>query len=73
METCISGHVLLMLTERWEKALNNSFLVEALLLELTKTFDYILLDLLIGRHYEYGSRKKQSLTFIHIKTTVKKM
>ena len=68
METCISGHVLVMLTESWEKVLNNSFLVEALLLELPKAFDYIPHDLLIARHYEYGSRKKSSLTFIILKS-----
>ena len=49
-----TNHVLIRLIENWKKSLDEKKIVGAVLMDLSKTFDSIPLDLLIAKMYTYG-------------------
>ena len=58
-----SQHVILRLLEEWRKKLDDSFVVGAVLNDLSKAFDCILDDLLITKLAAYGLGE-EALTYI---------
>ena len=59
-----TNHVLLRLIEQWKSALDNKNFVGAVLMDLSKAFDYIPHDLLIVKLHAYGF-SENSLTFFY--------
>ena len=58
-----SNHVLIRLIENWKKALDETFFVGVVSMDLSKAFDCIPHDLLIAKLHAYGIVKKLSLLF----------
>ena len=56
-----TNHVLIRLIENWKKSLDEKKIVGAVLMDLSKTFDSIPLDLLIAKMYTYFKRRKQNV------------
>ena len=50
-------HVLIRLIEEWRKNLDNNYYIETVLMDLSKAFDYIPLDLVISKLGVYGFEK----------------
>ena len=48
---------LIRLTEEWRKNLDNNYYIEAVLMDLSKAFDFILHDLVIAKLAVYGFDK----------------
>ena len=61
MDNYISSHVLIRLIENWKQALDENFVVETVLMDLSKVFDCISPDLLIGKLYAYGFSEKRAV------------
>ena len=57
-----TNHVLIRLIENWKKAIDEKFLVDTALMDLSKAFDYIPHDLLIAKLHAYGFSLK-TVTF----------
>ena len=76
METFISGfvatyreryscnHVLIRLIENWKRALDQNFLVDTILMDLSKAFDCIPHDLLIAKLYAYGLSEETATFYV---------
>ena len=47
-------HVLIRLIEEWKQKLDRNYVVGAILMDLSKAFDYIPHDLIIAKLYAYG-------------------
>ena len=63
-KTYSSSHVLIRLIEKWKKHLDNKKIVGTVLMDLSKAFDCIPLDLLIAELHAYGFNKK-ALTYLY--------
>ena len=50
-------HVLIRLIEEWRKNLDNNYYIETVLMDLSKAFDCIPLDLVISKLGVYGFEK----------------
>ena len=59
-----SSRVLIRLIENWKKHLDNKKIVGTVLMDLSKAFDCIPLDLLIAKLHAYGFNEK-ALTFLY--------
>ena len=59
-----SNHALIRLIENWKKALDETFFVGAVSMDLSKAFDCIPYDLLIAKLHAYGFGEK-TVTFIY--------
>ena len=51
---CNTSHVLIQLIENWKTALNNNLFIRVVLMDLSKAFNRIPCDLLIGKLHAYG-------------------
>ena len=60
---------LLRLVEDWRRALDNDKYVSAILMNLSKTFDCLLHDLLLGKVRAYGLTEKASSSSVAISVT----
>ena len=60
-ENYSSSHVLIRLIENWKQALDENFVVETVLVDLSKAFDCIPHDLLIAKLYAYGFSEKSAV------------
>ena len=63
-ENYSTNHIFFILIENWKKALEEKFLVDAVLMDLSKAFDYIPHDLLIAKLHTYGS-SQETVTLIY--------
>ena len=60
-ENYSSSHVLIRLIENWKQALDENFVVGAVLMDLSKSFDRIPQDLLIAKLYTYGFSERSAV------------
>lgn len=56
-KTSSSNHVLIRLTKAWKKPLDIKNIVEVVLMDFSKTFDYIPCNLLVAKLHAYGFSK----------------
>ena len=64
-ENCSSSYVLIRLIKNWKQALDENFVVETVLMDLSKAFNCIPHGLLIAKLYPYGfSEKKCCLSLL---------
>ena len=59
----VTNHVLLRLIQQWKSGLDNKNFVEAVLMDLSKTFDCIPHDLLIAKLHAYGFSENSLMFF----------
>ena len=62
--SCSSNHVLLKLIEEWKKSLEDKNIIGAVLMDLTKAFDWIPHNLLVAKLHAYGL-SMDAITFIY--------
>ena len=66
-----SNHVLLRLTKKWKKSLDNRNFVGPVFMDLSKAFNCTLHDLLVAKLHAYGLSEKKTRCKKHRKQSVK--